>query len=150
MDCLGCLSFTWTNRLVHGLDKWLERFRTGKFLRGIAFIICTNQFHLKIYGRQGLRLELKMVLKKWNTNFRLEHSVRKNRTAFPDVPSLPESSRWNDPKSRAPCSFQLDFPENFWILVNNLTVLYIPVTSSRSSSCLIGEGWVCVSTGRMW
>ena len=35
----------------------------------------------------------------------------------------------------APCTFQLDFPENFWIMVNNLTVLYIPVTSSRSSSC---------------
>ena len=51
MDCLGCLSFTRTNRLVHGLDKWLERLRTSKLLRGVAFIICTNQFHLKMVDR---------------------------------------------------------------------------------------------------
>ena len=34
-----------------------------------------------------------------NTNFGLEFSVRKNRTAFSDVTLLPEIFRWNDPKS---------------------------------------------------
>ena len=34
------------------------------------------------------------------------------RTTFPDVPLLPEISRWNDPKSRVPFTFQLDFKEN--------------------------------------
>ena len=135
MDCLGCLSFTRTNRLVHGLDKWLERLRTSKLLRGVAFIIILHKSVPFKNGREGLRLELKMVVKKWNSNFRLEHSVRKNRTVFSDVPLLPESSRWNNPKSRVPCTFQLDFPETFCIIVNNLTVLYIPVTSSRTSAC---------------
>ena len=35
----------------------------------------------------------KMALKKWNTNFRLEHSVRKNRTTFSNVPLLSEIFR---------------------------------------------------------
>ena len=26
--------------------KWFAKFRTGKFRPGIAFTICTNQFHL--------------------------------------------------------------------------------------------------------
>ena len=41
----------------------------------------------------------RLGLNKWYTNFRLEHSVRKNRTTFSDVPLLPESFHWNDPKS---------------------------------------------------
>ena len=43
---VGCLPFTWVNHSVHGVDKWFAKFRTGKFRAGIAFIICTNQFHL--------------------------------------------------------------------------------------------------------
>ena len=35
----------------------------------------------------------KMALKKWNTNFRLEHSVRKNRTTFSNVPLVTEIFR---------------------------------------------------------
>ena len=57
-----------------------------------------------------------MALKKWNTNFLLEYSIRKNRTTFSDVPLLSEIFRWKDPKSRVPFTFQLDFPE---IFVNN-------------------------------
>ena len=41
----GCLLFTWANRSVHGLGKWQAKFRAGKFHPGIAFTICTNQFH---------------------------------------------------------------------------------------------------------
>ena len=38
----GCLPFTWVNRSIHGLGKWLARFRTGKYHAGIALAICTN------------------------------------------------------------------------------------------------------------
>ena len=54
-----------------------------------------------------------MALKKWNTNFRLEHSVRKNRTTFSNVPLLSEIFLWNDPKSRVPFTFKPDFPETW-------------------------------------
>ena len=48
-------SCTWENRSVHGLGKWCAKFRTGKFRSGIAFTICTNQFHLPKNGREGLK-----------------------------------------------------------------------------------------------
>ena len=100
------------NRSVYGLGKWYAKFRTGKFSAGIAFTICTDQFHLTENGREGLKLVSKMALRKWNTNFRLEYFVRKNRTTFSDVPLLQEIFRWEDPKSRVPFTFELDFPEN--------------------------------------
>ena len=43
----------------------------------------------------------------WNTNFRLEHSVGKNRTTLSDVPLSPDIFRGKDAKSPVP-----------WILVN--------------------------------
>ena len=52
----GCLPFTWANRSVYGLGKWYAKFRTGKFSSGIAFTICTDQFHLTENGREGLKL----------------------------------------------------------------------------------------------
>ena len=55
-----------------------------------------------------------MALKKSNTNFRLGHSDRKNRTTFSDVSLLPEIFHRNDPKSCALFTFQPDFPEKFW------------------------------------
>ena len=66
-------------------------------------------------GWEGVKLVSKIALKKWNTNFRLEHSVRKkkNRTTLSDVPLLPEIFHWNDPKSRVPFSFQPNFPDTF-------------------------------------
>ena len=63
----------------------------------------------------------KIALKKSNTNFRLEYSVRKNRTTFSDVPLLPEIFRWNDPKG----VFHLlsnRFSGNSFSMVNNLGV----------------------------
>ena len=50
---------------------------------------------------------------KWNTNFRLEHCDRENRTTFPDVPLLSEILSWKDPKSRVPLPFQPRFRELF-------------------------------------
>ena len=86
------------------------------FVPSIAFTIgtiSTNQFHLPENGREGLKLVSRMALKKWNTNFRLEYSIRKNRTTFSDVPFLPEIFRREDTKSRFPFTFQPDFPENY-------------------------------------
>ena len=96
-ESCDCPIFTWSNRLVHGLGKWHAKIWTGEFCPGIAFTICTNQFHLPKNDREGLKLVSKMALKKWDTNFRLEYSVRKTTTTFSDVPSLPEIFRWNDP-----------------------------------------------------
>ena len=38
----------------------------------------------------------------WNTNFRLEHSVGKNRTTLSDVPLSPDIFRGKDAKSPVP------------------------------------------------
>ena len=75
--------FTWANWSVHGLGRWYTKFRTRKFRPGIAFITKKN-------GREGLNPVSKMALTKWDAKFRLEYSVRKNRTTFSDVPLLPE------------------------------------------------------------
>ena len=69
-------------RSVDGLGKWYAKFRTGKFRAGIVFAICTNPFHLLRNDREGLKLVPKKALKKWNTNFCLEYSIRKNRLPF--------------------------------------------------------------------
>ena len=101
----GCLPFTLANRSVHGLGKlgFVPELRLPLF--------CTNQFQLPKNGREGLKLVSKMALKKWNTNFRL--SVRKNRTTFSDVPLLTDIFRWDNPKSRVPFTFKMDFSETF-------------------------------------
>ena len=93
--------------------KWFAKFRTDKFRPGIAFKICTNQFNLP--KNEGLKLVSKVALKKWNTNFRLEYSIRKNRTTFSDVPLFPRIFRWEaDPKSRVPfTSVPTGFPGKF-------------------------------------
>ena len=78
----GCLPFTIR---VHGVGKWFAKFRTGKFRPGIAFTICSNQFHVPKNGCEGLKLVSKMALEEWNTNFSLEYSIRKNRTTLSDV-----------------------------------------------------------------
>ena len=104
---------TWANWSVHGLGKWYAKFMTSKFSPGIAFTICTNQFHLPENDREGLKLVSKMALKSgtrisaWNT------AVRKNRTDLFRCSVGTRNFRWNDPKRRAPFTFQPDFPETF-------------------------------------
>ena len=67
-----------------------------------------------------------------NTNFGLEYSVRKNRTAFSDVTLLQEIFRWNDPKSSVPFTFQSYFPETFckW----QTTIIALRATHSESEA----------------
>ena len=62
-------------------------------------------------GGPGLKLVLKMGLKNWNTNIRLQTSDRGKWTIFPDVPLAP--FQCNDPKSPVPFTFQLAFLETF-------------------------------------
>ena len=69
-------------------------------------------------GREGLKLVSKMALKEWNMNFRLEYSIRKNRTTFSDFPLPPDIFLWEDPKSLVSFIFQPDFPENLLITEN--------------------------------
>ena len=85
--------------------------RNGKCRRGVAFAICTNPFHFPKNGRDGLKLVSKMALKKWNTNFRLESSVRKCRPTFSDVPLLRQIFLPERPKKS--CTMILYFPNGF-------------------------------------
>ena len=73
--------FTISNRSVYGLGKWYAKFRTVKFSSGIAFTICTDQFHLTENGREGLKLVSKMALRKWKTNFRW--NILSGKTGLP-------------------------------------------------------------------
>ena len=52
-----------------------------------------------------------MALKKWNTNFRLEHSVRKNRTTFLDFPLFLGIFQWDEPTKRVPFTAEPEIPE---------------------------------------
>ena len=127
---ISVLFNTWELMVVYHLHGQTGRFMVWvngsqssglvNFVPSIAFTISTistNQFHLPENGREGLKLVSRMALKKWNTNFRLEYSIRKNRTTFSDVPFLPEIFRREDTKSRFPFTFQPDFSENY--SVNN-------------------------------
>ena len=100
---LGCLPFTWVNRSVHGLGNWRAKLRTGKFRPGIAFTICTNQFHLLEKDDEGLKLVSKMALKKWNTYFLLEYSVWKKQDYFFSCFAAPGNFPMERPKKS--CSF---------------------------------------------
>ena len=63
------------------------KFRSGKFRPGIAFTTCTTQFHLPQNGREYLeRIKDGFKMEHKFSNLHLEHSVRKNRTAFSDIP----------------------------------------------------------------
>ena len=119
--------FTWSNQSVHGLGKWYAKMWTDEFCAGTAFTICANQLHLPKNDREGLKLFLKMALNKCNTNFRLEYSVRKNRTTFSDVPLL----RWNDPKCHVHLLSKGIFRKRF-------------VNSTRPFFCFLFENrWAC-------
>ena len=92
-----------------------------------------------------------MALKKWNSNFRLQQSVRKNRTTFSGVPLLRESFRWNDPKSRVPFSFQPDFPETFCKL--RTTLFFMQINAKKNihiENCFVNQHMLpCVCKTRV-
>ena len=95
MRVLVCLPFTRTYHSVHGLGKWKPKFSASRCRSGIAFTICTNQFHWLKNGRENLKLVWRVALKK-------RHTDRKNRKTFSDIPVDPlllQSFHWNVPKS---------------------------------------------------
>ena len=59
----------------------------------------------QINDRESLKLVPEMAVKKWNTNFRLEHAVQKNGNSISYNPFLQEIFHRNDPKSRIPFTF---------------------------------------------
>ena len=65
-----CLLFTWANRSVHGLGRWISSRNR------------THEFHLPKNRLERVKLVSKMGLKKWNTDFLLEHYDRKNWTTL--------------------------------------------------------------------
>ena len=88
--------------------------KTCKSRHGIAFTIPQISSILRITNAKAWNWYQRWLnLKKWNTNFRLECSVRKNKTTFWDVSLIPEISRRNDLKSRVLFTSQPVFPENF-------------------------------------
>ena len=83
--CATGIPFHWAREISEISDR-----NFGLMFRpGIAFTICTNQSYLPKNGQETPKLVL-TTLKKWNTNCRLEHSVRKNRATFSDIPLLPK------------------------------------------------------------
>ena len=66
--------------------------RSGQMVHKIqdSQISSRNRVYYQKNGREGLNPVSKMALTKWDAKFRLEYSVRKNRTTFSDVPLLPE------------------------------------------------------------
>ena len=85
----SCLPFTssWhgqTGRFI----VWVNGSQSSglvNFVPDSRFVtICTNQSHLPENGGEGLKLVSKIIkaLKKWNTNFSLEYSIRKTDYLF--------------------------------------------------------------------
>ena len=105
---------------LHGQTSWFMVWVNGSQTSGLANFVPESPLpfvKISVINRkttsEGLKLVSKIALKKWNTNFRLEYSIRKNRTTFSDVPLPPEIFRWEDLKSCVPFTFQPDFPGNF-------------------------------------
>ena len=102
---------------LHGGTGRFTVWESGKQNSRLASFVPESRLPFAVtfteYGREGLKLVSKMAFTKWNTNFRLEHSDRENRTTFSDVPLLPEIFHRNDPKRSAPLTFQLGFPQTF-------------------------------------
>ena len=60
---------------------------------------------------EGLKLLSKIALKKWNTNFHLEHSERKNRTTYFRNSVALGNFQLDETKNSVSFTFQLDSPE---------------------------------------
>ena len=94
-----CLLFTWANRFVHGLGRWISSRNR------------THEFHLPKNRCERVKLVSKMGLKKWNTDFLLEYYDWENWTTltFRTLCSFQEFFHRQDPKSRVSFTFHTDF-----------------------------------------
>ena len=112
--CEVCV-FLWLFTIYMGKPVWVNRKQNlglGKFRPGIALSICANIIS-SIYGKRPrssqrtLKLVSKMALKKWNTNFRLEHSDQENKN------SRKSSTETTRKKKVTFLTFRSDLPETF-------------------------------------
>ena len=82
---IGCLHLHgqtgWSTVWANGHKSGLEKFGPESRLPFVQI----SSIYRKRPRRPETSLNLKVALKKWNTNFRLEYSVRKNRPTFSDV-----------------------------------------------------------------
>ena len=81
---------------------------------------------------EGLKLLSKIALKKWNTNFRLEHSERKNRITYSEILRLPEISNWMKRKIVFHLLSNWIFRNQNSLFVNGKQPTSLSVTWSRS------------------
>ena len=75
----------WANRSAHGVVNGSQSSGLVNFVPESRFVtVCTNQSHLPENGGEGLKLVSKIIkaLKKCNTNFSLEYSIRKTDYLF--------------------------------------------------------------------
>ena len=106
------------NRSVHCFGKCYPKFGTSKFRPGIAFTICTNQYHLPKNNRENLKL-ISNVHGFWRNGtrfqFRLEHFVWKNRTSFSEdlLPRKFSDETIQKVQSRVPFTCRPVFLESF-------------------------------------
>ena len=113
---IGCLPFAWADRSIGPRFRQMVRKNSGL----VSFVPESRLPFVQIKsvrftGKRPRRAETGIKLKawkKWNANFRLEYSFRKNRTSFSDVPLLPEISCWNDPKKACSIYFPTGFSRN--------------------------------------
>ena len=77
----------------------------------LPFVQISSNYRKK--SREGLKLVSKMALKEWNTNFRLEYSIWKNRTNFCRCSVAPGNFPLGRPKKLCSIYFPTGFPENF-------------------------------------
>ena len=94
------------------------KFRTGKFPLGIAFTICTDQFHFPENRPRRNKLVSKMIKDGFEE---MEHVWNSFFGSFQDylfkcsVAPFRKFFRWNDRKSRVPCTFQPHFSDFFFV-----------------------------------
>ena len=113
---VGCLPFAWEDRSIGPRFRQMVRKTSGL----VSFVPESRLPFVQIKsvrftGKRPRRAETGIKLKawkKWNANFRLEYSFRKNRTTFSDVPLLPEIFCWNDPKKACSIYFPTGFSRN--------------------------------------
>ena len=126
-----------SNEPMNPCPEWIHRFiwvvyhlhgRTGGFMvlvngsqssglvnfvpeSPLPFVQISSNYRKK--SREGLKLVSKMALKEWNTNFRLEYSIWKNRTNFCRCSVAPGNFPLGRPKKLCSIYFPTGFPENF-------------------------------------
>ena len=108
----GCLLCIYIRKQV-GLrfSKWSVKFRTCKFVLGIAFIICTNQFHLP--KNRGESLKLKDSFNEMEHKFPFGTLRPREQDYFSRRSVALGNSQLERPEKSCSTSFSTAFPGTF-------------------------------------